>query len=148
MTPDRDSLRAATLFLWEWLCGLDEPLKARALLANVPYLLEDDAELREARRRTEGMLSHLASSDAYAAHYFTQWEADTPASIPEIEASAAYYPRAHWALAILREAGSKTCLDVGSGNGYLCLFLACHGIKTMGLNLTQRAIAQCRDVAT
>lgn len=148
IVPDLDALRNASLLLWEWLCRLDEPLKARAVLENAPYLLDNDAALAEARRRTEGMISHLANEQSYAAHYLTQWEADVPQSIAEIEAAAEFYPRAHWTLASLRESGAESCIDLGSGNGYLCLFLARHGIRSLGLNLTREAVDVCTNVAS
>lgn len=148
LVPSRDRLVDAVRELWRWCIRLDEIETAARLLATVPYVIADDAEVGRLRADTAVMLSHLDSADAYHDFYDAIWENSTPQTFDALEAYAgqnAYH--ANFVLRACELTKAATLLDCGSGNGWMPLWLARRGVATTGLNLTRRAVEAAAVVA-
>lgn len=116
----------------------NEPLKAKAVLENLPAGTRDDINVRAAWEKVNERLVHLDDPVAYKNLYFLEEEALDPFQSDEhIQANV---PRMHWVLRRLNAAGAKRVLDVGIGDGTQAFYLARHGISVVGIDVDWRRV--------
>lgn len=85
------------------------------------------------------LVKHAFEPEAYR-KYYSEDLVETP--VPEDIALdiGKLYPRFDWLIQKIEKQKPKSCLDLGCGDGYLCLTLAKKGIECFGVNLFKPSI--------
>lgn len=122
------------------LLETNEPLKARAVLANLPSGVQSQ-EIDEARARVEERIAHLKDEVEYENFYFEEEENGDPLRpIPS-------FPRVDWAIARLRAMGAKKVLEVGIGDGVPAFRYAEAGFQVVGIDVDPRRVQRANQYA-
>lgn len=123
----------------EFLLDTNEPLKARAVLANLPAGIAGGT-VDAARGIVEQRLAHLSDEVAYDNAYFE--EPDMPD--PKFDWK---FPRVDWIIERLKAMGAKKILEVGIGDGTPAFRYAAEGFQVVGIDIEPRRIQKAKRVA-
>jgi glycosyltransferase involved in cell wall biosynthesis len=123
----------------------NEPLKARAVLNNLPAgaaelapPMGSSVSVPMARMVVEKKLEFLKDPTAYRNFYFGQKESiDALEALPRVKEA---YPRMDWVRQRLLKAGVKKVLDLGIGNAVSSFYYAEAGIKVVGVDVDWRRV--------
>lgn len=118
----------------------NEPLKAKAILENLPAGANVAMYLDLVNRQ----VSHLYDPTAYSNLYFQEEEQSTPEEVIE---QIDKLPRYKWALRRLKAMGAKKVLDLGIGDASQALYLAQHGIEVVGVDVDRRRVKNANFAA-
>lgn len=134
----REQIIEQGLNLAAGLLRRNEPLKAKAILENLPAgAAESDVRVATVLAEVAHRTAHLYDTSAYKNLYFEQEESVDPLSIVD---AAKAYPRMAWVLRRLQAAGAKRVLDIGIGNAVSSLMFAKHGIQVVGIDVDIRRV--------
>lgn len=118
----------------------NEPLKAKAILENLPAGANTQMYLELVNRQ----VAHLYDPTAYSNLYFQDPEQMTPeAALEKVDS----LPRYKWALRRLKSMGAKNVLDLGIGNASQALYFAQNGIKVVGIDVDRRRVKEANFAA-
>lgn len=136
----------ASLFLQTWKEALhhDEVVKAGKLLENVPYFLEDNPLILDAKKKTSELLDFTRSREAYRAYYSTH---DVSEALPvdeEIPQNWSQFPRWQAVLISIGDKKGLRILDVGCQDGWMSNRLAKMGHSVVGLDFSRGHLAIAR----
>ena len=122
------------------LLETNEPIKAQAVLANLPSGVQSQ-EIDEARARVHARLAHLKDDVEYENFYFEEEESGDP------ERPITSFPRVEWAIERLRAMGAKKVLEVGIGDGVPAFLYADAGFQVVGVDIDPRRVQRANRYA-
>lgn len=138
---ERDESIRSAVRIADHLLECNEPLKAQAVLDNLPAgTISPLAD--EARGRVAERLAHLKDDVEYENFYFMSEESGDPLEKLDIP-----FPRADWIIERLQKIGAKRVLDVGIGDGQIPFRLARAGIQTVGIDIDPRRVKEANRYA-
>lgn len=123
------------------LLETNEPIKAQAVLANLPSGCESQ-EINEAKDRVQARLAHLKDEVEYENFYFNEEEPGDAADRLNVG-----FPRVDWTIERLRAMGAKKVLEVGIGDGVPALRYAKAGFQVVGIDVDPRRIQKANRSA-
>jgi len=127
----------------EFLLESNEPIKAQAILTNLPCGLESP-ELNEARAKVAARTAHLKDEVEYENFYFT--EEDTQ-NVEELMTKGFDFPRVDWTIKRLKAMGAKKILEVGVGDGIPAFLYSKAGFQVVGIDVDPRRVQKANKVA-
>lgn len=123
------------------LLETNEPLKARAVLQNLPVGVESQ-EINEARERVEARLAHLKDEVEYENFYFMEEEPGKADERMDLK-----FPRVDWVVDRLRAMGAKKVLEVGIGDGLPAFRYQRAGFQVVGIDVDARRVQSANQAA-
>ena len=157
--PEQDLLRGIDHIKWamgrhritdngiDLAAGLlrrNEPLKAKAILENLPAGESSNPTVNMALGLVNRAVAHLYDPTAYGNLYFSEEEQGTP---EEALKQIASLPRYRWTLRRLQAMGAKKVLDLGIGDASQALYLAQNGIQVVGIDVDRRRVKNANFAA-
>ena len=139
VTERTDAVRSA-IRISEHLLETNEPLKAVAILANLPSGVQSQ-EIDEARAKVNARLAHLTDDVEYENFYFMEEEAGDPMR-PILS-----FPRVEWVIERLRAIGAKRVLEVSIGDGVPAFRYAEAGFQVVGIDIDPRRVQRANQYA-
>jgi glycosyltransferase involved in cell wall biosynthesis/tetratricopeptide (TPR) repeat protein len=134
----RDRIINNGLDLAAGLLRRNEPLKAKAILENLPAGTSDTTNVGMALAEINRRLAHLYDKTAYENLYFSEEETNDPFLDDAIVERD--LPRMAWVLRRLKANGVKKVLDIGIGNGVADFYMARNGIEVVGIDVDRRRV--------
>jgi hypothetical protein len=144
-SPEEDRLLAkkAWLYLWDHLNRHDEKLKARNL--PVPWLLEDDVDIRDAFTKMWVLLRRFDGEETYLRYLAEQEQLHLDAY--EHNLIERDNPRYKWIRERVVNDNPLTVLDVGAGWGFLACEIAKHNILVTSIAPVEAAVQKVKGMA-
>lgn len=116
----------------------NEPLKAKAIVENLPAGASERRDVQQVRRHIGQQVAHLSDDIAYRNSYFRSEAKSEPLSYLDMKDGG--MPRVGWALRKLKNA--KRILQVGVGDGLEGLLVAKNGTQVVGIDINPLGVKE------
>lgn len=117
----------------------NEPLKAKAILENLPAgAMDETPDAQVALQEVSRRVAHLYDKAAYKNLYYEEAESIDPVAV--LKNADWAYPRMAWVVRRLKAAGVKRVLDMGVGNAVSSFMYAKAGIQVVGIDVDVRRV--------